>query len=868
MQRSLSTQFDSILEQLNSGAQVSDSLRERLSAVLRLLDVCSRKMADAVSEEILLRQTCADLAQLPWYVAAEIHLVEPSGHRLTLKTWAAGISGTNRPPLERWDGPYWVMRTLRPYLAVGVNTEVITSRDEEASWQSPAQVNAMTLPIWIENDLLGVLVLLSGQTDSFSTYEESALHALLSALSHHILRLRYPAEGRSPREISGESELLFHALSETSTEALLLLKDEFIVECNTFALRLFRCQRSEMLGKSIYDFSPQHQPGGSNSRSLARELIRNNPDDHPQIFSWQLLHGDGTQFDAEVRLSRVELADGEYTIITLHDETTRREQEIKQALNDLRFQAVLENSSEAIAIFQNGLHRFVNPAFVALIGSAPAETYLQHGLEVWAPPVVQGQLLNAMHNLIDGQGQPSERLEIAFTRTDGTELSIEANLSIYRVHSVAFVVFIGRNVRPMRQTAAALEERNQALNTMAEVINTAVTELNVETILEQTLGQMLKLTGLDYGAVCLVDSLRHILVPGPRQNIPPEIEDLMDDPICLNGCRIGRRAAQLNTAEADGDLDDLQPLMGEHKNIGFHYATTLRLGSGVLGVLCLFGYKETPQPSEASLKVLEQIGPTIALAIENARLYQQTLDYSFQLEEKVEERTTQLRKAVDDLETFAYSVSHDIKAPLRAVNGYSHMLAEQFTGKIPPEAFTFVENIRAAAHQMDELINGLMKYSQMDRRNLTLSVVNPRQIVDILLLDRSDEIQRRAIQVENMLPPVMLHSDYESVYQAINAVIDNAFKFTRTVPAPRIEIGGKDKERSLLVWVRDNGIGFDMRFHERIYEIFQRLHRMEEYPGTGIGLAMAWKSLQKIGGSIHAESSLGVGTTFYLEIPK
>jgi light-regulated signal transduction histidine kinase (bacteriophytochrome) len=179
-----------------------------------------------------------------------------------------------------------------------------------------------------------------------------------------------------------------------------------------------------------------------------------------------------------------------------------------------------------------------------------------------------------------------------------------------------------------------------------------------------------------------------------------------------------------------------------------------------------------------------------------------------------------------------------------------------------------VENIRAAAHQMDELINGLMKYSQMDRRNLTLSAVTPRQIVDILLLDRAEEVQRRALQVDNQLPPVIVRSDYESVYQAINAVIDNAFKFTRTIPAPRIEIGGEDKGRSLLIWVRDNGIGFDMRFHERIYEIFQRLHRLEEYPGTGIGLAMAWKSLQKIGGSIHAESSLGVGTTFYLEIPK
>jgi signal transduction histidine kinase len=168
---------------------------------------------------------------------------------------------------------------------------------------------------------------------------------------------------------------------------------------------------------------------------------------------------------------------------------------------------------------------------------------------------------------------------------------------------------------------------------------------------------------------------------------------------------------------------------------------------------------------------------------------------------------------------------------------------------------------------MNRLIDDLLAYSRLDRRQLQPGLVEPRALVAALLTERGDELTQRGVQVHVTLPAIALHTDYEGLALALRNLLDNALKFTRDNPAPAIEIGGEVAPDSLIVWVQDNGIGFDMKHHDRIFEIFHRLHRADEYAGTGIGLAIVRRALERMGGRAWADSRPGGPTTFYLQLP-
>ncbi len=238
-----------------------------------------------------------------------------------------------------------------------------------------------------------------------------------------------------------------------------------------------------------------------------------------------------------------------------------------------------------------------------------------------------------------------------------------------------------------------------------------------------------------------------------------------------------------------------------------------------------------------------------------------------ELEQRVAARTAELEDRTREMEAFTYSVSHDLKSPLRGIDGYSRLLLDGYHDRLDEEGRTFLKNIRLGADQMDRLIQDLLAYSRMERRSLESKKVNPGALVQTLIGDREDEIKAREITINVDIPLVELTADPDGLSQAIRNLLDNAIKYTQGVPAPKIEIGGQTTEKSFTLWVRDNGIGFDMSYHDRIFEIFQRLQKADDYSGTGIGLAIVRKSMQRMGGRAWAESVPGQGATFYLELP-
>lgn len=237
------------------------------------------------------------------------------------------------------------------------------------------------------------------------------------------------------------------------------------------------------------------------------------------------------------------------------------------------------------------------------------------------------------------------------------------------------------------------------------------------------------------------------------------------------------------------------------------------------------------------------------------------------LERRVTERTAELAAQNRELETFAYSVSHDLKAPLRGIDGYSRLLLDEYEDRLDADGQNFLKNIRQATAQMYRLIEDLLQYSRLQRRAYTCQAVDLPPLIDSLLYEFESEIGQRGVLITARIECQQLWVEVEGLSQALRNLIDNALKFTRATSHPQIELGVVQTPDGCRMWVKDNGIGFDMSYQARIFEIFQRLHRAEEYPGTGVGLALVQTAVQRMGGRVWAESAPGCGATFYIQLP-
>jgi len=272
-------------------------------------------------------------------------------------------------------------------------------------------------------------------------------------------------------------------------------------------------------------------------------------------------------------------------------------------------------------------------------------------------------------------------------------------------------------------------------------------------------------------------------------------------------------------------------------------------------------WKESYTPTETEMQLLQTLADAAARAIENINLYAE-------LEERVKRRTEQLQAANKELETFTYSVSHDLKAPLRGIDGYSRLLLDEYGSSLNEEGTRFIQTIRSSTLQMNQLIEDLLSYSRLERSELKNERIALKRFVETLIANYRGELKKDGFKVHLNISDVELITSSTGLSIVIRNLLENAIKFSRQKPAPEIEITMKVKPEAWIISVKDNGVGFDMKYHDRIFEIFQRLHRAEDFPGTGIGLAMVAKALQRMNGKAWAKSKPGNGSIFFIELPK
>ncbi|HYE98160.1 MAG TPA: ATP-binding protein [Planctomycetota bacterium] len=236
------------------------------------------------------------------------------------------------------------------------------------------------------------------------------------------------------------------------------------------------------------------------------------------------------------------------------------------------------------------------------------------------------------------------------------------------------------------------------------------------------------------------------------------------------------------------------------------------------------------------------------------------------LDERVRERTSDLEEALREMGAFAYSIAHDLRAPLRAMSGFSRLLAEDHSARLDDSGREMLGRISSAAVRMDHMIEDLLAYSRLTRTEITCRPLDPRRVVEEVLSDLSAVIADRGadIGVEGEFPAVLGHE--VTLRQVFTNLIGNAIKFARPGDRPVVRIRAERREDWIRLWVEDNGIGIPVEYHGKIFGIFERLHPAGDYPGTGIGLAIVNRAMERMKGKVGVESEPGRGSRFWIEL--
>ena len=301
---------------------------------------------------------------------------------------------------------------------------------------------------------------------------------------------------------------------------------------------------------------------------------------------------------------------------------------------------------------------------------------------------------------------------------------------------------------------------------------------------------------------------------------------------------------------SEGELENGFPAAGSLLCI------PLKIVERVNGCLCLYSDRKKGF-DKRDLYAFEALASQLASAIENARLFEET---------KI--NSEKLSQVNEELENFVFSVSHDLKSPIVSILGFSTILKSEFSDKLDPEGIHYLDRINANIKQMENLIQDLLELSKIGRIATPFEMIDINEIVKTTISNLQFQIQKKEIKIQYPNDFPEMNCDWDRIQQVFTNLIDNAIKYIGDNPNPKIEIGHKIDDDFFLFFVRDNGIGIEKKFHDKIFELFQSLKEIEGVEGTGVGLTIVKKIIEKHNGRVWLESRKGRGTCFYFSIPK
>lgn len=460
--------------------------------------------------------------------------------------------------------------------------------------------------------------------------------------------------------------------------------------------------------------------------------------------------------------------------------------------------------------------------------------------------------------------------ELAIRHRDGRITPVLYNASVYRDEhgEVIGVYAVARDITVRKRAVEQLQQYANRLSVLTQLDRVISSTLRIEDMFDVFVREMGRLIAFDRVVISTIDETgqRWKILKQWTAGGAPARQD--EEWRAVAGFSIGwlvehQKPLLERWLGEKGEWSEIEWLRQD--GVRSRVMLPLIVKDKPIGALGLGSCREAAY-TENDLDILQPLSEQLAIALHNAHLYEQVQSYAAEMERRVAERTAQLETANRELEAFSYSVSHDLRAPLRAVDGFARILLDEYRDKLDEEGRRLLHVIREGAAQMGQMINDILAFSRAGRFELNRSTVDMTALARGVAAELCPLEEGRTVNITvHDLPAA--HGDPAMLRQVFANLIGNAVKFTAKKKAALIEVGAQPAERETVYYVRDNGAGFDMRYADRLFGVFQRLHSTEEFEGTGIGLAIVKRIIARHGGRVWAEGKVGKGATFYFTLP-
>jgi PAS domain S-box-containing protein len=594
------------------------------------------------------------------------------------------------------------------------------------------------------------------------------------------------------------------------------------------------------------------------------------------------LRHSGSEFPVELSITLLR-SDGANTFSAfIRDLSEKRRAEVVSE----RLAAVVRSSQDAILTMSSaGTITSWNEGAERIYGYSAGEAIGQ-SVELVVPEELLGEEKDLLAKV--SRGERVESYETARRRKDGSALDVSVSISPLRDHE-GRIIGASKIARDITDRKRA-QERTRFLAHAAEILSAS---LDYDRTVSQVADFAARSPLSDWCAVVLKegDSVRQAAV---AHRDPAKVEwareferrypfDPERDKVVMQVMETGRPMLLAEIPDAllrAGARDE------EHyralKDAGMRSAMVVPLAAAgrIIGALTLVSAESRRTYTPEDLSLAESLAERAALAFENARLYraaqediarrmaveEQIRAVNTTLEVKIQERTAKLSEALRELEAFSYTVAHDLRSPLRAMAGYSRILMEDHIKREDEVGQGYARRIVESGKRMDAMVQDLLEYSRLVREELRLEPIDLGELLREVLSSMESDLSERgaSITVREPFPAVLGHRG--ALIQAVTNLIQNAAKFVRPGKRPEIIISAETKAGTVVLSIQDRGIGVPPEHHDRIFGVFQRLHDEQMYPGTGIGLAIVRKAMERMGGRAGVESELGQGSRFWLEL--